>query len=201
MSGRRSGSRSPAPRPWPTHAHSQASFMRVVSHTPALTLYTHPGARTSLHIRLRTDSQEHTLSHTHPLSHTQPLFSAPSYIHSRADNPHSRSETPTRFTYTSAHLHAHTTTHIRTLHALADTRNRFHTPRIPLPRTHSFSRSRTLPTRWRTQIHAKSPLGAHTLAHARLSRRGRSAERGCQVSAWGPRLVAGFSGCGFSRMP
>lgn len=101
VSGRRSGSRSSAPHPCPTHAHSQASFMRAVSHTPALTLYTHPGARTSLHYTSAyAQIQEHTLSHTHRLSHTQPLFSGPSYTHSHADNPHSRSETPTRFTYT-----------------------------------------------------------------------------------------------------
>lgn len=185
-----------------THAHSQAGSTRAVSHTPALTLYTHPGARTFLHIRLRTDSLEHTLSHTHPLSHTQPLFFAPSHTHTV------NLTTPT---HALKHLHAsltrmHTYTHILLLIFALFT----HLPTLAfastLPVSHCHVRSHShahahFPRACAHRFTLNPPIGAHTLAHAHLSRRGRSAERGCQVSALGPRLVAVFSACGFSMIP
>lgn len=206
--------------PRPTHASqprtlSRANFTRSISHTRAPTLHTHRGAHVLTHTPTHRLTGAHTFSRTftripftHTLPHTLSLSHSPLHIftllhsHSQAYSPHSSSETPTRFTYPGTHTHTHTHvlllifalfTHLPT-HTLAS-----HTPRVPRSRTYSFSRSRTLHTRWRTQIHAKFSLG-HTRSRMRTCR-GEDTSQSVDGRSLGPLLVAVFSGCGFSTIP
>lgn len=212
---RRWGSRSHAPRTRPSHAHSPGQTSRARSPTPALLLFTHTVARMFLHIHLRIDSQEHTLSpahshayrsHTLSLTHSasliRPFIYSHSCIHTVKLTAPTQALKHLHASLTPVHTHTHTHvlllifalfTHLPT-HTLAS-----HTPRVPRSRTYSFSRSRTLHTRWRTQIHAKFSLG-HTRSRMRTCR-GEDTSQSVDGRSLGPLLVAVFSGCGFSTIP
>lgn len=197
---RRWGSRSHAPRTRPSHAHSPGQTSRARSPTPALLLFTHTVARMFLHIHLRIDSQEHTLSpahshayrsHTLSLTHSASLIRPFIYSHSCI-----HTVKLTAPTQALKHLHAsltpvHTHTHTRTCYSSYS--HSSHTCRhIHSLRTHPVSHGHV-----RTHSHAhahftragahrymlNSPSGTHARACAPVV--GRTHRRAWMAGLWG----------------